>query len=62
MRPLDEKETQQVFEKLHKFIGKNIKNLVERQTPSGPNGELTGYCLRLQKQRVYYVNEVCNTF
>lgn len=58
MRPLDEKETQLVFEKLHKFIGSNIKHLIERKAPDGPGGVGGGYCLRLQKQRVYYVSEV----
>eukprot|EP00897_Mesotaenium_endlicherianum_P002467 jgi/Mesen1/2248/ME000153S01471 len=57
MRPLDEEETQQVFEKLHKFIGKNIKNLIERPSLEGPDGSTGGYCLRLHKQRVYYVSE-----
>ncbi len=38
-----------VFEKLFKFIGKNIKSLVDR--PDEP------YCFRLQKNRVYYVRE-----
>ncbi|GAB4824015.1 hypothetical protein N2152v2_011061 [Parachlorella kessleri] len=49
MRPLTEEETRQVFEKLHKFIGKNIKALVDRQDEP--------YCLRLQKNKVYYVRE-----
>lgn len=49
MRPLTEEETKQVFEKLYKFIGKNIKNLVDR--PDEP------HCFRLQKNRVYYVRE-----
>lgn len=38
-----------VFEKLYKFVGKNIKNLVDR--PDEP------HCFRLQKNRVYYVKE-----
>jgi 60S ribosome subunit biogenesis protein NIP7 len=38
-----------VFEKLFKFIGKNIKALVDR--PDEP------HCFRLQKNRVYYVRE-----
>ena len=39
-----------VFEKLHKFIGKNIKSLVD--------GSLEEQnCLRLQKGRVYFVRE-----
>lgn len=49
MRPLTEDETKVVFEKLHKFIGKNIKALVQQ-------GEQP-YCLRLQKNRVFYVRE-----
>lgn len=49
MRPLSEDETRAVFEKLHKFIGKNIKALVER--PDDP------HCLRLQRNRVFYVRE-----
>lgn len=38
-----------VFEKLYKFIGKNIKSLIDR--PDEP------YCFRLHKNRVYYVRE-----
>lgn len=38
-----------VFEKLYKFIGKDIKSMIER-----PDGR---YCLRLHKNRVYYVSE-----
>jgi len=49
MRPLTEEETRAVFEKLHKFIGKNIKSLIDR--PDEP------YCLRLQKNKVFYVRE-----
>ena len=49
MRPLTEDETRVVFEKLHKFMGKNIKALVDR--PEDP------HCLRLQKNKVYYVRE-----
>jgi 60S ribosome subunit biogenesis protein NIP7 len=49
MRPLTEDETRMVFEKLHKFIGKNIKSLIDR--PDEP------YCLRLQKSKVFYVRE-----
>jgi 60S ribosome subunit biogenesis protein NIP7 len=49
MRPLTEEETKTVLEKLHKFIGKNIRNLIER--PDEP------YCLRLHKNRIYYVRE-----
>ncbi|GJQ15586.1 hypothetical protein GpartN1_g7377.t1 [Galdieria partita] len=50
MRNLTEEELRAVFEKLAKFIGKDIKALVEE-----PN---EGYCFRLQKDRVYYVREV----
>jgi hypothetical protein len=42
-------ETKMVFEKLYKFIGKDIKSMMER-----PEGH---YCLRLHKNRVYYVSE-----
>jgi 60S ribosome subunit biogenesis protein NIP7 len=38
-----------VFEKLYKFIGKDIKSLIDR-----PDGL---YCFRLQKNRVFYVSE-----
>lgn len=50
MRPLTDDETLQVFEKLAKFIGANIKQLVD-----SPDG--TTHCFRLQKDRVYYVSE-----
>jgi hypothetical protein len=40
---------QQVLEKLVKFIGKNVTNLVERDDEK--------YCFRLHKNRVYYVRE-----
>ena len=42
-------ETKAVLEKLYKYIGKNIKNLIDR--PDEP------YCLRLHSNRVYYVRE-----
>lgn len=38
-----------MLEKLYKYIGKNIKNLIDR--PDEP------YCLRLHSNRVYYVRE-----
>lgn len=46
MRPLTEEETKTLLEKLSKYIGKNIVQLTE--------GEC---CLRLHKDRVYYVSE-----
>lgn len=49
MRPLTEEETTLVFEKIAKFIGPNIKQLID--TSDG------NYCFRLQKDRVYYVSE-----
>eukprot|EP00727_Mastigamoeba_balamuthi_P006142 m51a1_g2147 putative 60s ribosome subunit biogenesis protein nip7 homolog (184) ;mRNA; r:8671-9642 len=49
MRPLTEEETRIFFEKLSKYIGRNIKLLVERQDEP--------HCFRLQKDRVYYVRE-----
>ena len=38
-----------MLEKLFKFVGKNVKNLVEREDEA--------YCFRLHKNRVYYVRE-----
>eukprot|EP01116_Phalansterium_solitarium_P014488 TRINITY_DN32188_c0_g1_i1.p1 TRINITY_DN32188_c0_g1~~TRINITY_DN32188_c0_g1_i1.p1 ORF type:complete len:200 (+),score=32.06 TRINITY_DN32188_c0_g1_i1:63-602(+) len=48
MRPLTEEETKVFFEKLSKYIGRNIKYLIERQDEE--------YCFRLHKDRVYYVS------
>ena len=42
-------ETKQVFEKLHKYVGRDIKTLVDRPDAS--------YVIRLQKGRVFYVRE-----
>nr|CAG4645855.1 EOG090X0EWC [Lynceus sp. MCZ IZ 141354] len=49
MRPLTEEETRVFFEKLSKYIGENIKLLIDR-----PDGN---YCFRLHKDRVYYMSE-----
>jgi len=49
MRPLTDDETRILFEKLAKYIGENIKQLIDR-----PDG---AYCFRLHKERVYYVSE-----
>ena len=49
MRPLTEEETQLLFEKLSKYIGRNIKHLIDRSDAI--------YCFRLHKQFVYYVSE-----
>ena len=38
-----------MFEKLHKFLGKNLKNLVEQKDED--------YVFRLHKNRIYYVKE-----
>eukprot|EP00252_Welwitschia_mirabilis_P006860 TRINITY_DN1777_c0_g2_i1.p1 TRINITY_DN1777_c0_g2~~TRINITY_DN1777_c0_g2_i1.p1 ORF type:complete len:185 (-),score=12.67 TRINITY_DN1777_c0_g2_i1:219-773(-) len=54
MRPLDEKETTAVFEKLYKFVGKNLKHIVERPSIEGNGGH---YCFRFHKNRVFYVSE-----
>ena len=48
MRPLTEDETKTFFGKLAKFLGSNIKFLIERE-----DGE---YVFRLHKDRVYYIN------
>lgn len=50
MRPLTEEETKTMFEKLAKYIGRNIKNLIDRSDAI--------YCFRLHKNWVYYVSEV----
>ncbi|KAL2607774.1 hypothetical protein R1flu_026347 [Riccia fluitans] len=57
MRPLDEDETTQVLEKLHKFVGSNLKHMIERQATDGLDSKPGGFCFRLHKQRVYYVSE-----
>lgn len=57
MRPLDEKETTAVLEKLHKFVGTNLRQLIERPAREGPEAQAGGYCLRLHKQRVFYASE-----
>ncbi|XP_045565042.1 60S ribosome subunit biogenesis protein NIP7 homolog isoform X2 [Salmo salar] len=49
MRPLTDDETKTMFEKLSKYIGENIKLLVDR-----PDGT---YCFRLHNDRVYYISE-----
>lgn len=49
MRPLTEEETRAVFEKLHSFLGNNIKHLVDRKDEN--------YVFRLQRNRVLYVRE-----
>lgn len=47
MRPLSEEETKTFFEKLAKYIGRNIKFLIDR--PDEP------HCFRLHNDRVYYI-------
>jgi 60S ribosome subunit biogenesis protein NIP7 len=49
MRPLTEEETKLLFEKLSKYIGENIKELLERSDGI--------YCFRLHRERVFYVSE-----
>lgn len=49
MRPLSEEETKKVFEKLTKYIGRNLQLLLERKDGN--------YAFRLQKDRVYYMSE-----
>ena len=49
MRPLTEEETKIFFEKLSKYIGDNIKSLIERDDGN--------YCFRLHRERVFYVSE-----
>ena len=47
MRVLTEEETQIFFEKLAKYLGANIKFLIERE-----DGE---YVFRLHRSRIYYL-------
>ena len=47
MRVLTEEETQIFFEKLSKYLGANIKFLIERE-----DGE---YVFRLHRERIYYL-------
>ncbi|GAB1603346.1 60S ribosome subunit biogenesis protein NIP7 homolog [Argonauta hians] len=49
MRPLTDEECELFFEKLTKYIGDNISQLLERS-----DGK---YCFRLHKDRVYYCKE-----
>ncbi|XP_071479351.1 60S ribosome subunit biogenesis protein NIP7 homolog [Diadema antillarum] len=49
MRPLTEEETKLLFEKLSKYIGENIKLLIDRSDGM--------YCFRYHKDRVFYVSE-----
>lgn len=48
MRPLTEEETRTFFEKLVKYIGKNIRHLIDR-----PDKE---YCFRYHHDRIYYLS------
>jgi len=49
MRPLTDDETRLVFEKLKKYIGQNLRQMVDR-----PDGV---YLFRLHKERVFYMSE-----
>lgn len=49
MRPLTDEETKVFFEKLSKYIGPNIKELLDRSDGA--------YCFRLHRERVFYVSE-----
>ncbi|CAH1173444.1 unnamed protein product [Phaedon cochleariae] len=49
MKRLSEERTKLLFEKLSKYIGPNVKLLIER-----PDGV---YCFREQRDRIYYVSE-----
>ena len=48
MRPLTEVETKIFFEKLSKYIGRNIRYLIERTDQE--------HCFRLENDRVYYLS------
>jgi len=49
MRPLTNEETKKVFEKLSKYIGRNIKLLIDRKDEE--------YCFRLNNQKLYYISK-----
>ena len=49
MRPLTEEETKLLFEKLSKYIGENVRQLIDRSDGV--------YCFRLHRERIYYVSE-----
>ncbi|CAO0792997.1 hypothetical protein V8B55DRAFT_1548996 [Mucor lusitanicus] len=49
MRPLTAEETTTLFEKLAKYVGANLKHLIDRPDET--------YCFRLQKNKVYYLSE-----
>jgi len=49
MRALTDDETRLVFEKLKKFIGQNLRQMVDR-----PDGV---YLFRLHKERIFYMSE-----
>ncbi|GAB2242151.1 hypothetical protein Droror1_Dr00018926 [Drosera rotundifolia] len=58
MRTLDEQETTAVFEKLFKFVGNNLKSIIDAPSHECLSFEPPGrYCFRLQKNRVYYASE-----
>ena len=48
MRALSDEETKIFFDKLAKFLGSNIKFLIDRE-----DGD---YVFRLHKDRIYYIN------
>jgi 60S ribosome subunit biogenesis protein NIP7 len=52
MRPLTEKETQTLFEKLANYTGSSLKNLIAPLDDS-PNADR--YVFRLVRDRVFYV-------
>ncbi|XP_055377508.1 60S ribosome subunit biogenesis protein NIP7 homolog [Condylostylus longicornis] len=49
MKRLNEERTKILFEKLNKYIGSNVKQLIDR-----PDGT---YCFREHRDRVYYMSE-----
>lgn len=52
MRPLTEKETQTLFEKLANYTGNSLKNLI---APLDDSPDADRYVFRLHRDRVYYV-------
>lgn len=52
MRPLTDKETQTLFEKLANYCGSSLKQLI---APLGDGPNADRYVFRINRDRVYYV-------
>lgn len=57
MRPLTDQETQVFFEKLAKYIGKNLEHLISSSTTEGGAS-----LFRLHNNKIYYLKYVSSIF